>query len=389
MRLKKPILIDLFCGCGGFSLGASRAGFSVIAGADNDIHAISTHKRNFPKTLHLEVDLSGVSGVEIRNELGLIDTEIDGLIGGPPCQGFSCIGRRDGGDIRNELFLHFFRLVAEIRPRFFLCENVPGILHPRFDGSREAALRQVREYYRLLQPMKLTASDYGAPTTRARVFFFGCRIDDCISINEEDFQPSSDIKTVNVEQALRGLPRSVRPQWQTEGKGWRKVRIVSDGAFGERLNGVIPQDVGDVECIRRLREERLVSGCLGTKHTEDVIRRFRRLSPGSRDTISKSCRLDPKGFCPTLRAGTDSERGSYQAVRPIHPTEDRVITPREAARLQGFPDWFQFHATKWHSFRLIGSSVSPILAEGLLRTIRGRLSESGRSSWRTSNGRET
>ncbi|MFX7922723.1 DNA cytosine methyltransferase, partial [Acinetobacter baumannii] len=70
-------------------------------------------------------------------------------------------------------------------------------------------------------------------------------------------------------------------------------------------------------------------------------------------------KLDKLGFCPTLRAGTGPERGSYQAVRPIHPTSPRVITPREASRLQGFPDWFQFHPTKWHSFRQIGNSVSP------------------------------
>jgi len=79
------------------------------------------------------------------------------------------------------------------------------------------------------------------------------------------------------------------------------------------------------------------------------------------------------GFCPTLRAGTGPEKGSYQAVRPLHPTENRVITPREAARLQGFPDWFQFSPTKWHSFRQIGNSVSPILSERIFAVIRKAL----------------
>ena len=94
------------------------------------------------------------------------------------------------------------------------------------------------------------------------------------------------------------------------------------------------------------------------------------LKPGEVDSVSKSYRLKYKGFCPTLRAGTGSDKGSYQAVRPLHPTENRVITPREAARLQGFPDWFQFHSTKWHSFRQIGNSVSPILAEHILRVVK-------------------
>jgi len=91
------------------------------------------------------------------------------------------------------------------------------------------------------------------------------------------------------------------------------------------------------------------------------------------DKISKFPRLRWDGLCPTLRAGTDKHKGSYQAVRPIHPDEDRVITPREAARLQGFPDWFQFSPTKWHSFRQIGNSVSPFVGEAVLDVIRCKL----------------
>ncbi|MCL0160516.1 DNA cytosine methyltransferase, partial [Klebsiella pneumoniae] len=87
------------------------------------------------------------------------------------------------------------------------------------------------------------------------------------------------------------------------------------------------------------------------------------------DKISRSQRLDPNGFCPTLRAGTGSDKGSYQAVRPIHPTQARVIAPREAARFHGFPVWFRFHPTKWHRFRQIGNSVSPLVSEAMLLPI--------------------
>ena len=109
-----------------------------------------------------------------------------------------------------------------------------------------------------------------------------------------------------------------------------------------------------------------MSGFQSTTHTDAVVKRFRSLAPGGVDRISKMKRLDPNGLCPTIRAGTGSDKGSYQSVRPIHPSADRVITTREAARLQGFPDWFQFHPTKWHSFRQIGNSVSPIVAEAAL-----------------------
>jgi site-specific DNA-cytosine methylase len=105
----------------------------------------------------------------------------------------------------------------------------------------------------------------------------------------------------------------------------------------------------------------------------EVEKRYEKLNFGEQDKISKSVRLKPDGYCPTLRAGTGSDKGSYQAVRPIHFKEPRVITPREAARLQGFPDWFVFHETKWHSFRQIGNSVSPIVAEAILKTIKDSL----------------
>jgi DNA (cytosine-5)-methyltransferase 1 len=140
------------------------------------------------------------------------------------------------------------------------------------------------------------------------------------------------------------------------------------------LHGHVPNGVGDLLAIERLKTEGKASGSLGTVHSKDVANRYSKIECGKSDSVSKSIRLDPNGFCPTIRAGTDRTRGSFQAVRPLHPTENRVITPREAARLQGFPDWFQFSPTKWHSFRQIGNSVSPILAEHILTVINNALS---------------
>ena len=110
-----------------------------------------------------------------------------------------------------------------------------------------------------------------------------------------------------------------------------------------------------------------------TDHTETVANRYRDLKYGEQDRISKSYKLNPNSFCPTLRAGTGPDKGSFQAVRPIHYIEARVINPREAARLQGFPDWFELPETIWHSFRQIGNSVSPIAAEAILRVVFDRL----------------
>jgi DNA (cytosine-5)-methyltransferase 1 len=150
--------------------------------------------------------------------------------------------------------------------------------------------------------------------------------------------------------------------------------------FRDRIADSVPRDIGDPDALRKYRDEAIVSGCLGTRHTPEVAARYRRLRPGAKDETSKSVRLHPQGLCPTLRAGTDANRGSYQAVRPIHPTADRVITPREAARLQGFPDWFQFAPSKWHSFRQIGNSVSPLVAEALLSVLFSKIQDYERTA---------
>ena len=350
-------------------MGAKRAGFDIAGSVEIDPQAISVYKKNFPNSSLWEKDLSTASATEILQTFNFKVREVDGIIGGPPCQGFSHMGNNDSEDPRNQLFIHFFQIVKEAVPRFFLAENVPGILSPKNAEFIKHARAKVRDKYEILEPIKLVAADFGVPTTRARVFFFGYLKDEMNSARPIDFIPENS-KPVYVKGALQGLPEKIDPFWLREEDGWQKVEKAVDGDFGSKLHGQIPHDVGDAEAITRLQEKSEVSGCLGTRHTQKVLDRYSKIKQGEIDSVSKSRRLNPNGFCPTLTAGTGKDKGSYQAVRPLHPTENRVITPREAARLQGFPDWFQFHPTKWHSFRQIGNSVSPILAEHILKKIK-------------------
>jgi DNA (cytosine-5)-methyltransferase 1 len=209
------------------------------------------------------------------------------------------------------------------------------------------------------------------PTTRTRVFFIGYDPDRLTSINAADLSDTAGVIPVTVRDAFVGLP-GVRSHWQHEDQSWRKIGQLPDSAFACRVLGMVPRGTGNADAISQLRSKRVVSGFLGTLHAEETIARFSKLKPGEVDPVYRSPRLKLDGFCPTLRAGTNSDRGSYQAVRPIHPTAPRVITPREAARLQGFPDWFVFNPTKWHSFRQIGNSVSPLVAERLLARLKTR-----------------
>jgi DNA (cytosine-5)-methyltransferase 1 len=364
-----PTVIDLFAGAGGLSLGAARAGFKVAAAVEKDKHAYDTHRKNFPASEHSDADVSSLRGDELFSLAKIKQNTLGGLIGGPPCQGFSVIGKRQADDQRNELFFHFFRLVKETRPKFFVTENVPNILHSRYDNLRNRAFQEVLNGYAMLEPLTIKASDYGAPTKRSRVFFIGYDTKQFSrDLTQESFSPL-EVEKMYVRQALHGLPTRISSDWQTEDAGWRPVTKCDRNYFFERVGGHIPDGAGDKKSVERYLAKNEVSGCLGTRHDAEVVERYRSLAYGQRDKVSKATKLNPDGFCPTLRAGTGSDKGRFQAVRPVHYDPPRVITPREAARLQGFPDWFIFHPTKWHSFRQIGNSVSPLVAEHLLRVL--------------------
>ena len=269
--------------------------------------------------------------------------------------------------------MHFFRLVNETRPKFFLAENVPGIMNERYDDFREGAFDLVRKNYVLLDPIRVKASDYGAPTIRTRIFFIGYAPRRIAELTKEDFAASAGTESIVVRTALEGLLIDIEPNWISEESGWRPIAKTGESEFFDHVTNNIPKNIGDPRSLERYFEGREVSGCMGTRHSLEVEERYKALAYGQQDKISKAIKLNPEGYCPTLRAGTGSDKGSYQAVRPIHPARPRVITPREAARLQGFPDWFVFHSTKWHSFRQIGNSVSPIVSERLIRVLANSL----------------
>lgn len=377
-----PNIIDLYAGAGGLSLGASRAGFNVVAAIELDKDAIKTHKNNFPNSTHIERDVRNVTVKDIEDASGVKRESILGIIGGPPCQGFSSIGRGDVDDERNLLFKRFFEIVKDASPVFFVAENVPGIMRERYDDIRNEAFDMVANDYRILEPIMVNASDYGAATTRTRYFFIGIRSDSGIDLSCNDFAMAkvTKIARTNVSKALEGLPIGLKYDKEQTGEGEveksysdRRRRHQQNDFYYSRMTGLIPAGVGNLDFIKRYQKSHITNGFLMTKHTDAVIKRYRDLKYGEQDKISKSYKLNPDLFCPTLRAGTGPEKGSFQAVRPIHYLEPRVINPREAARLQGFPDWFELPKTIWHSFRQIGNSVSPIAAEAILKVISDHL----------------
>ncbi|WP_122429344.1 DNA cytosine methyltransferase [Pseudomonas viridiflava] len=366
--VEPPTIVDLFCGCGGFSLGAELAGFHTLAAVDIDSTIQSGYRKNYPNTKAIEGNVAEITQDDWRQLIGT--TRPDGVIGGPPCQGFSRIGKRLKDDPRNNLVHHFYRHVRELDPKFFIMENVQGILDEDNVDTLMQGIEQVSGRFKILGPFVINAADYGAATNRYRVLVIGYNPLEMSQLSIEQFTGQKVERLTTVRDAISDLPPQVKGASSVDFSWSKYPRAkragISDYALAMRQPP--PPGIGWPEAVSKLKLG-LVSGLAETKHTALVVARYLAVVPGKTDLVSKSHKLRWEGLSPTLRAGTGADKGSFQAVRPLHPILGRVINVREAARLQGFPDWYVFHPTKWHSFRMIGNSVSPLVSYGVLSEV--------------------
>jgi DNA (cytosine-5)-methyltransferase 1 len=374
----KPQIIDLFAGGGGFTLGAYQVGFSTVAAVDNDADLSHSFPINFPHTKFVSADISRADPKALSANAGLGSNDSFGIIGGPPCQGFSAIGKKSPKDSRNLLVRHFFRFVRELKPAFFIMENVPGILTDPFRRDLESVLDSISSVYEIVGPVLLDAADFGAATSRTRAIVVGYKASSVNRFSLNEVQRLKTGKPTSVFEAIHDLPSPDSAREDDRGISWVKYkRSPARGDRGEyaRKARTLPPPEMCLDWVREASQKGLVSCLSPTTHSTKVIERFASVGPGERESVSRCPRLTWDKPSPTLRAGTGKDHGSHQAIRPIHPAEHRVITVREAARIQGFPDWFQFHPTKWHSFRMIGNSVSPVLAAALLKFVLSHLDD--------------
>ncbi|MCI6237952.1 MAG: DNA cytosine methyltransferase [Lachnospiraceae bacterium] len=359
MNSYRPRCIDLFCGAGGMSLGFEEAGFDIVAGVELDpVHA-NVHQYNFPDCRVYRQDVTTLAGKQIIEDCGNIDV----VIGGPPCQGFSLIGKRDASDSRNELVMEYMRLVSEIQPRYFVMENVKGLTV----GYGKQYLEQAIEYiqnrgYEVVSPYKvLNAADYGVPQNRNRLFLLGYKKGE-----KTPSYPDKHKVKVTVEEAISDLPDidSFEELINNDTVHYEDQPIM-DYAIKMHDPSKDPTDFS----VPRIWDPNKLTGSLRTNHTDVSKARFHATPFGETEKVSRFHKLDPKGQCNTLRAGTDKSRGAYTSPRPISPYFDRVISVREAERLHSFPDWFRMHKTKWHGFREVGNAVPPLLAKAVAQKI--------------------
>jgi len=373
-RKKRPIAVDLFAGAGGMTLGFEQAGFDVLAAVEIDPVHCATHQFNFPMCSILCQDVAELTGSEIRKKSAIGGREIDVVISGSPCQGFSMMGKRDVDDPRNSLIFHFQRLVVELKPKFFVMENVPGIasgehkelLNLLISSFMEAGYK-VEENYQVLN-----AVNYGVPQARKRLFLIGCKKDYELPKYP---QPTTILPKIKVPQRYKkvNLP-AVPTVWDAIGdlpevenyselldRDWVIAEYGKSSTYASIMRGIDGLD--DDYSYDREYDRQILSCSLRTNHSQESMERFHAAKHGEKEPISRFYKLHPEGVCNTLRAGTDRARGAYTSPRPIHPIAPRCITVREAARLHSYPDWFRFHVTKWHGFRQVGNSVPPRLAK--------------------------
>ena len=348
------------------TLGFEQAGFQVAAAFDVDDRTVKYHKLNFPHGRTFKSDVAKLTGREILRLAELSQGSVDVLFGGPPCQGFSEIGRKEDGDARNLLILEFARLVRELQPRYFVVENVRGLLYSYSARILTSFVRRIRlAGYDVVRPIQLlNAFEYGVPQKRIRAFILGYR--------HGELPPSYPLPTTGdgraasptVADAIADLPDVTA----------HDELLISDVYFGKLGN---PSEYARMLRCRPTngypKSNVGVTGCLRTMHSPSTVERFSVTAPGVYETRSRCYRLRLDGAAYTLRAGSDAQNGSFTAARPIHPTQARCITTREAARLHSFPDWFQFHPTKWHGFRQIGNAVPPLLAQAVGRAVKSAI----------------
>jgi DNA (cytosine-5)-methyltransferase 1 len=368
-------VVDLFCGAGGLSHGFEMAGFRVAAAVDNDPISGETYRRQNPRTPLLTEDVESITGSRLARLAG---GEIDVVIGGPSCQGFSTHGKRDAGDPRNSLFRHFVRLVGEAQPLWVVMENVKGLL--TYDRGRyrdEIVASFARVGYRCGSRV-LLAADYGVPQLRERLFFVATRTEGPISFPSATHCPPDQAHLtglqpyVTVRDAIGDLPglgsqgesasyaSLPRTHFQMYARraapaalSLHRAKGVSDLAMS--IITQVPQGAG----LRSIPPERLPG-------------RFKRMRKISTGALRKDCttlyhrlRWDRPSYTITCYF-TNVSSGPF-----VHPSENRALTAREAARLQSFPDSYSFFDRNVP--RQIGNAVPPLLAHAVASEVARRL----------------
>lgn len=359
--MKKLNCVELFAGAGGLGKGFSDAGFNIVVA--NDIWPVveDTYLSNFPNSKFITKDISLLTGKELLQDTGLSNNDIDVIIGGPPCQGFSTLGKRFIDDPRNKLFKDYIRIVGEIKPKVFVMENVSGIMNMQKGKVLQEILKSFNEIGYKVEVQLLNAANYGVPQTRTRAIFIGTRLNTEIIFPEPTINSAVDM--LSLWDAISDLPQddekelneyAIPPQ-----NNYQKIMRKNT----EKLELHIPSKHGE-------NSRKMMTFIPTGKSVWEVENIPENLKPKS-GYGNTYARLDPTEPGMTITRNFSCISSS----RCIHPYLNRGLTAREAARIQSFPDDYKFSGSKTDIHLQIGNSVPPILAYNIAETIKKMLTD--------------
>ncbi len=339
-------VLDLFCGAGGLSCGFEQAGFNIILGIDNDAAALDTFQYNHKDSQILCSDITQISYKDIKESIG--NKQIDVIIGGPPCQGFSLSGPRNFNDPRNKLYLSFIRLVEEIKPGAFVIENVPGLVSLFGGEVKNNIVKSFADMgYRVAYKI-LCAADYGVPQNRKRVIFVGI-----LNGNKDFDYPKAENNIVTCEMALSDLPPLTE-------------------SLGEELQDYTTPAQNKYQSVMRKNSQK-VKNHIAARHSDKVQHIISLVPDGGnyknlpdKYKSTRNFHVAWTRFNSSLPAPTIDTGHRHH----FHYKYNRVPTVRECARLQSFPDNFVFCGSKTQQFRQVGNAVPPLLAQKVAEQLR-------------------
>lgn len=342
---KKPKVLDLFSGCGGLSYGFIQAGYDVVAGVDHDAPSLETFKLNHPHSKALKVDLFEKSAIKnLTKELE--GQEVDVIVGGPPCQGFSLTGPRNFDDKRNTLYLSFIKIVKELKPKAFIIENVPGLAVMYKGKVKDEIIKRFTKLGYNVEFKILTAADYGVPQMRRRVFFVGLKKE----LGTFEFpKPTHNKDTyITTSEAINDLPGREK-EFGTEEDLYKKEPKTSYQAMMRKGSKKLLNHVASAhtELIKSIIAQVPDGG--NYKHLPEGV-------GGNRKFNEAWTRYNSKKPSKTIDTGHRNH---------FHYKYNRIPTVRENARLQSFPDSFVFVGTRTNQNRQVGNAVPPLLAKAV------------------------
>lgn len=393
--------IDLFCGAGGITQGFKQAGYHCIYANDFMPEAIETFRHNNPTTFAECKSIQEVNASELRQKLGIQKGELDVLVGGPPCQGFSINApSRFLNDPRNSLFKHYARFVEEFSPKTFVFENVPGLLSMGDGAIFQKILQVFNELGYNLSVKILFGPHYGIPQERWRLILLGSRYDELshpapthfakgranfrggstltIPLNSEDLERL--LPAVNVGDAIRDLPKL------TMGEGAEEVGYTTDptSAYALRLRN--PDGITFNHVAAKLskqnveRMQHVPPGGSWRDIPHELLPRGMQQARKS-DHTKRYGRLSFEGLSGTVLTKCDPHWGTV-----FLPDQDRTLSVREAARLQSFPDQYRFLGSRVSQYVQVGNAVPVLMARAIAQAVRDHLAENANAALKVAHG---